>query len=162
MQLLTELRSWCAKPHPEVSALVADAKASGVAWLGTLAVSDLTGPSPEVVFTLADGNLGNFLWDGARCRVVDFEDSGVSQVGFEVADFVEHVSVWLHEIVETDVFLAAIEIAPSQEDSLMNCRRLFALFWLMMLLPGNPGHDRNPRGSVERQAQRLLNLLKER
>jgi len=29
-----------------------------------------------------------------------------------------------------------------------------------MLLPGNPGHARNPEGSLERQAARLLELLR--
>jgi hypothetical protein len=33
------------------------------------------------------------------------------------------------------------------------------LFWLMMLLPGSPAHQRNPPGTVERQAARLLLLL---
>jgi hypothetical protein len=38
-------------------------------------------------------------------------------------------------------------------------RRLSALFWLMMLLPGSPAHRRNPPGTLERQATRLLFLL---
>ncbi|HEY2691135.1 MAG TPA: phosphotransferase [Streptosporangiaceae bacterium] len=40
------------------------------------------------MFGNADGNLANFLWDGARCRIVDFEDSGVSDPAYEAA----HVS----------------------------------------------------------------------
>jgi hypothetical protein len=158
-QLLAELKSWCKEPTPAVSDLVADAKASGVAWLSALAISDLTGDSPAPVFTLADGNLGNFIWDGEQCRVVDFEDSGVSHAAFEVADFVEHVSVSLRGTINTDAFLASVGVAPSQQDTMSNCRRLFAVFWLMMLLPGNPGHNRNPPGSVEQQAHHLLALL---
>jgi hypothetical protein len=38
-------------------------------------------------------------------------------------------------------------------------RRLAALFWLVMLLPGSPAHHRNPPGTLERQAARLLLLL---
>jgi hypothetical protein len=34
-----------------------------------------------------------------------------------------------------------------------------ALFWLMLLLPGSPAHHRNPPGTLERQAARLLLLL---
>jgi Phosphotransferase enzyme family len=123
--------------------------------------SDLMGPPSERVFTLADGNLGNFIWDGERCRIVDFEDSGVSQVAFESADFTEHVSVWLRGLVDTDVLLGALDMSTSQQRLLLNCRRLFAVFWLLMLLPGAPGHERNPAGSVDRQARRLLDLLEE-
>jgi thiamine kinase-like enzyme len=46
-----------------------------------------TNPAAKV-FGNADGNLANFLWDGARCRIVDFEDSGVSDPAYEAA----HVS----------------------------------------------------------------------
>jgi len=38
-------------------------------------------------------------------------------------------------------------------------RRLLATFWLLMLLPGSPSHRRNPPGTLQRQASRLLELL---
>ena len=37
--------------------------------------------------------------------------------------------------------------------------RLVAAFWLVMLLPGNPGFRRNPVGSTEHQAMHILALL---
>jgi hypothetical protein len=38
-------------------------------------------------------------------------------------------------------------------------RRLAALFWLILLLPGGPASDRNPTGMLQRHANRLLALL---
>jgi hypothetical protein len=38
-------------------------------------------------------------------------------------------------------------------------RRLWAMFWLRLLLPGGPGERRNPPGTADTQAQRLLELL---
>jgi len=38
-------------------------------------------------------------------------------------------------------------------------RRLAALFWLLMLRPGSRSSARNPPGTLERQAERLLGLL---
>jgi hypothetical protein len=38
-------------------------------------------------------------------------------------------------------------------------RRLFAAFWVMRLLPGGDAYQRNPPGTFERQASRLLDLL---
>lgn len=162
VELLAELKSWSKEPLAAVSTAVVDAKIAGTAWLDALTISDLKGPSAESVFSLGDGNLGNFLWDGEQCRLVDFEDSGVSQVAFESADFVEHVSVWLNGLVDEHALRKAIKMSPAQEERLLNCRRLFALFWLLMLLPGARGHLRNPVGSMERQAQRLLDLLETR
>jgi hypothetical protein len=34
-----------------------------------------------------------------------------------------------------------------------------ALFWLLMLLPGGPASTRNPPGTLDLQASRLLTLL---
>jgi len=123
-------------------------------------VTSLAGPLAECVFTQADGNIGNFLWDGERCYVVDFEDSGISDPAYEVADLVEHVSVWLPGLIDVRDLTAVLGFTPEQEGRLLDFRRLMAVFWLLMLLPGNPGHSRNPRGSVDRQAQRVLALLK--
>ena len=47
---------------------------AGMRWFGRA-----TEPRPEpssVVFGQGDGNLANYLWDGERVRLVDFEDSG--------------------------------------------------------------------------------------
>jgi len=38
-------------------------------------------------------------------------------------------------------------------------RRLFVAFWVMRLLPVGRAYQRNPPGTFERQASRLLDLL---
>ena len=38
-------------------------------------------------------------------------------------------------------------------------RIVLATFWLLMILPGSPGHALNPEGSAERQAGHLIDLL---
>lgn len=113
----------------------------------------------DQVFAQADGNLANFLWDGQGCRLVDFEDSGVSDRAYEVADLVEHVSVWLSGVMDAEELISQLDLESDQRIRLHRMRRLFATFWLYMLLPGSPAHHRNPPGSVERQAERVLGLM---
>jgi len=38
-------------------------------------------------------------------------------------------------------------------------RRLAAFYWLILLLPDGPASCRNPPGTLERQANRLLTVL---
>jgi hypothetical protein len=153
------LRSWIAEPFPALSPTVGVALSAVSSWLGSSEVRFLARPLAERVFTQADGNLSNFLWDGARCRVVDFEDSGVSDPAYEAADLIEHVSAWLPGLVDGDALVEALGFSRAQRTRLVGFRRLMAVFWLMMLLPGNPGHHRNPPGSTERQAEHVLELL---
>jgi hypothetical protein len=37
--------------------------------------------------------------------------------------------------------------------------QLWSTFWLLMLLPSGRAHARNPVGTIDRQAQRVLRLL---
>jgi hypothetical protein len=128
-------------------------------WLGCDEAGSLADPSGYEVFAQADGNLANYLWDGECCRLVDFEDSGVSDRAFEVADLVEHVSVTLTGALDGDGLVELLDLDEALARRVLRMRRLFATFWLHMLLPGNRGHHRNPPGSVERQAERTLVLL---
>lgn len=34
----------------------------------------------------------NVLWDGSTCRFIDFEEFGVSDLAYEIADLLEHAS----------------------------------------------------------------------
>jgi thiamine kinase-like enzyme len=96
------------------------------------------------------------LWDGTEVRIVDFEDSGPSDRAFELADLVEHISAWPDASLPADVVLGSFGLTAAKQVRVREYRRLCALFWLVMLLPGRPGHDRNPAGTLERQAARLL------
>jgi hypothetical protein len=159
-EMIGDLQAWAAEPAPPLEAPVADALAAATQWLHSPEAASLTGPPADPVFTQADGNLANFLWDGATCRVVDFEDSGLSDRTLEVADLLEHVSASLRGLVDQDALIAALDLTEAQRQRLGTARRMFASFWLLMLLPGNPGHARNPAGSLAHQVERFQGLLR--
>ena len=92
----------------------------------------------------ADGNLANFLWDGTRIVIVDFEESGRSDIPFELAELVEHVGSWVDTDFGTDAFLAHFPLETGEFARLTECRRLLALLWLMSLSLVGPDDDRNP------------------
>ena len=119
------------------------------------------GPDPGLLRSAAvakvvghrDPNLANYLWDGRRVRIVDFEDAAVSDPATEVAILVEHLS---SRRLDADAFCARFDV---DQRRLRASRRVWAMFWLRLLLPGGPAHRRNPPGASELQAQRLLYLL---
>ena len=99
------------------------------------------------------------LWDGRVCRLVDFEDAGRSDRAFEVADLVEHVSSRLPRLLVPEHLFDALGLDARQRDRVAALRPLYAAFWLLMLLPGNPADRRNPPGSLADQARHVVRLL---
>jgi hypothetical protein len=116
-------------------------------------------PGLSAVFGQGDPNLANFLWDGERVRIVDFEDSGFSDRAFELADMVEHLSAWSESDLDGNAFVRAFDLTAAERARFADCRRLAALFWLLRLRPGGEASSRNPPGALQRQAERLLALL---
>lgn len=137
--------------------LVRRAWQAGADWFASGALDRLS--RGGVVVGQGDSNLANFLWDGTQVRIVDFEDSGPSDRAFELAVLVEHISAWSDAGLSADTFLALFDLTAAEKAKVRQYRRLAALFWLMLLLPGSPAHHRNPPGTLERQAARLLPLL---
>ncbi|MFD7660736.1 phosphotransferase family protein [Actinosynnema sp. NPDC059797] len=117
----------------------------------------LSGPPPaepdRPVLGHGDPNLANYLWDGARVRVVDWEDAGGSDVAWELGTLVEHLSA---RGTDWRGFPDRFDADPAR---LLAARRVMAAFWLLLLLPGGPAARRNPPGAREAQAVRLLELL---
>jgi Ser/Thr protein kinase RdoA (MazF antagonist) len=142
---------------------VRQAHAAAVAWLHAAALdSTVVGSAGErsgLVLGQGDPNLANFLWDGEQVRLVDFEDSGPSDRAFELAILVEHISAWSDAGLEAGAFLELFELGSAEQRRLREYRRLAALFWLMLLAPGSRASQRNPPGTLRRQADRLLALL---
>ncbi|GAA3718080.1 hypothetical protein GCM10022224_099750 [Nonomuraea antimicrobica] len=122
----------------------------GLRWLEGWSPGE-TGIRPA--FGAGDGNLANFLWDGSRVRIVDFEDSGRSDVAFELAELAEHVSMWVDGEVE---IARRFELTPPEERRLRDCRKAHALVWLFLLSHEGP---RNPPGTFRRQVERVLARL---
>lgn len=139
----------CRDPH-----LVAEAVDAARAWIAT----PPAGARLEVL-ALADGNLANFLWDGERCRVVDLEDSGASDRAYELADQVEHITFRVAGQGDPDRLATAAGLPDDDRPRWASYRGIFACFWLVMLLPGNPAWSRNPESSTEDQSRHLLRIL---
>lgn len=151
--------SWTAAAlSPGSDPLVAEAHAAGARWLKSVRLRN-EGPGHSPVFGMMDGNLANYLWDGERIRLVDFEVSGRSDRAFELAEMAEHISTWVDSEFDTAHFLGHFDLCPAEATRLRECRRLVAMFWLLGLAHDDSARTRNPPGSLERQAQRVLALL---
>jgi hypothetical protein len=61
--------------------------------------------------------------------------------------------------VPAGLALGYFETGTDERVRIRAYRRLLATFWLLMLLPGGPSYRRNPPGTLQRQASRLLELL---
>ncbi|KRF37145.1 aminoglycoside phosphotransferase family protein [Nocardioides sp. Soil805] len=137
-------------------ALVGGAVDRALTWLAT---PDAL-PEPELRgLGIADLNPANVLWDGERCRLVDFEDGGLSDPAYELADHVEHIAGRLTGVYDADALVDAVGLDGDARWRMSAYRPLWAAFWLAMLLPGNGGWRRNPAGTTEAQARHLLAQL---
>jgi Phosphotransferase enzyme family len=132
---------------------------AALAWLGSGRAERPAAVTGQPVFAQCDPNLANHLWDGNSVHLVDFEASGRGDRATELADFVEHVTVWAHAGIEAEAFLDRFGLNPGECRQITQLRRLFAAFWVMRLLPAGSACHRNPPGTFERQASRLLGLL---
>lgn len=159
VELTTALRSWLRRPREATTAEVEAAVRTATRWVDGPDATTFADARTQSAFTHADGNLANFLWDGERCSIVDFEDSGRSDPAYEVADLVEHVSVSLRGVLDPEQLVEAAGLTTEQTRRFSAYQRTFAAFWLYMLLPGRPAHRRNPSGSLDAQARHVLELL---
>ncbi|MFE7319137.1 aminoglycoside phosphotransferase family protein [Streptomyces sp. NPDC057555] len=164
-ETVARVRAWYDRmPEVRLSLSVRRAVRAGMDWLDTAgpgAPDTPTGLPPDVpaVFGAGDGNSANYLWDGHRVRVVDFEESGRSDRAYELAEIVEHIAARVPRPFDTAAFLRHFPLTPAEAARLCTCRTLLALVWLCLLAHDDPVHPRNPPGTAERQARRLLRLL---
>jgi Ser/Thr protein kinase RdoA (MazF antagonist) len=118
-------------------------------------------PLPEARITalgIADLNPPNVLWDGRVARLVDFEDGGLSDPAYELADHVEHLGSRLHGVYDAPALADAIGLDAEGRERMTAYCPLWAAFWLVMLLPGNGAWRRNPPGTTEAQAAHFMGL----
>jgi hypothetical protein len=140
-------------PGAESDPVVRAALRGGMRW-----ADRLTEPRPvgiRSVFGQGDGNLANYLWDGEQVQLVDFEDSGRSDRGYELAAFAEHVSVWRDAAIETGALLRRFDLTRQESSRVLFFRRGFALSWLLKLRTAAGRRD----GTLRQQAHRLLVVL---
>ncbi|GAA1737989.1 aminoglycoside phosphotransferase family protein [Microbacterium paludicola] len=118
-------------------------------------------PEPRLVgLGISDLNPANILWDGESCRLVDFEDGGLTDPSYDLADHVEHIAGRLSGVFDADRLADAVGLSPEDRARMQAYRPLWAIFWLVMLLPGNGAFRRNPPGTTEVQARHLMRLLR--
>lgn len=141
-----------AGPRPEDGIGAAAYDAASDWWAGPDPAL-LRQPPASTVLGHRDPNALNYLWDGRRVRVVDFEDAAVSDIATELALMLEHLS-WRG--VDLSDLVARFDVDATR---LLAARRVWAMFWLRLLLPGGPAAVRNPPGTTDLQAARLLRLL---
>ena len=153
------VHTWAPLIRPGLTGDVARAVDEGLARAAHAAREDSTERLPLSVFGPGDGNLANYLWDGSRVCVVDFEDSGRSDRAFELAEITEHVGSWVEQPLDVAAFLRGFDLTSTESSRLRECRRLLALVWLVLLSRDAKGERRNPPGTVNRQAHWLTGLL---
>ncbi|MDX6352163.1 MAG: hypothetical protein QOF84_6953 [Streptomyces sp.] len=157
--LIAQIHSWFPRARGRVSGRVGEAMDAGLAWLAGSGLETAGQPDVPGVFGPGDGNLANYLWNGSKVQVVDFEDSGRSDRAFELAEITEHVSSWVEHPLDVSSFLGHFDLTAAESMRLRDCRRLLALVWLFLLAFDDKDNPRNPPGTAERQADRLLDLL---
>ncbi|MGW0903085.1 phosphotransferase family protein [Streptomyces sp. NPDC002853] len=160
-ELTAHIRGWFPQARPRVNGQVGRAMDHGMDWLAHSGLETAGQPDLPSVFGPGDGNLANYLWDGSRVQVVDFEYSGRSDRAFELAEITEHVATWVEQPLNVPHLLRCVDLTPAESARLMQCRRLLALVWLFLLAfdDAHAGVPRNPPGSADRQADRLMDLL---
>lgn len=134
------------------SGVIAQAHLAAAEWLAGPTADELEKPLKAVIGH-GDPNLANYLWDGRQVRIIDFEDAGHSDLAVELANLVEHIAS------RDNDWTTFLERFPVDPDRLRAARCLHSMFWLTLLRPGGVAAHRNPAGTGERQAERVLDLL---
>lgn len=152
------LVDWLADDHDlgecHDPALVEDALALARAFVAAPPL-----PEPRAsALGIADLNPANVLLHEGTVRLVDFEDGGLSDPAYELADHVEHLGSRLPGVYDVDALPAAAGLDAEDRARMAAYRPLWAAFWLGMLLPGNGAWRRNPRGTTEAQAVHFMAL----
>ncbi|WP_188187001.1 phosphotransferase family protein [Nonomuraea sp. SYSU D8015] len=132
----------------------------GAAWLASTDPDKLTVNRHPPVLGLADGNHANLLWDqrGGRVWLIDWEDSGSNDRAFELGEVTEHISR-IDGGLDADQLLAHIDLTSGEAARVLGFRRLVALGWFLQLGPSGPAAPHNPPGTLERLADRVLQLF---
>lgn len=103
-------------------------------------------------FSRGDANLLNWLWDGKRLSVVDFEFAGYSDPAFDAADLVEHISA--RPIPDTVWDGIVEQLGVTNRRRYRAARRTCALRWLAVLWK----HREKRPDDFQQQLARVLHL----
>ncbi|MDR2294298.1 MAG: aminoglycoside phosphotransferase family protein [Microbacterium sp.] len=158
--LPTVLRGWLAEDHDLSACKDRSLVAAGVDAARNHFTRSESLPTPVFAsLGIADLNPANIIWDGERCRLVDFEDGGLTDPAYDLADHGEHIASRIGGVIDIEALTDAVGLSDDERGRMIRYRPLWATFWLMMLLPGNGAFRRNPVGTTELQARHLIALL---
>ncbi len=129
------------------------------AWLASGEAQRLLDRAVPSVLGRGDYNLSNFLWDGEKVRMLDFEYAGRADRGTELGLMMEHIATRATPDSDKLQIVAAFELSKPELARMTATRRAEAIFWFALLLPGGPAVSRNPPGTLQLQTKRLLELL---
>jgi thiamine kinase-like enzyme len=153
-RLLNDRKTTMTTERPQSQAIIAAKR-----WIWSSEPQELV-ESSVLVFCRGDTNVTNYLWQGVRVSVVDFEKSGLNDPVFEVADYIEHplrhdLPGWAGTLLAS-----AACLDRRSRKSLEVGRRLAACYWLAVLLRLR-GTDTEQRlgVSIARQADRVAERL---
>jgi aminoglycoside phosphotransferase (APT) family kinase protein len=119
-------------------------------WRGT-DDADLTCEWAPRVLSRGDSNLLNWLWDGHRIGVVDFEFSGYADRVFDAADLIEHISARPIDDAAWEPLLADLDLTSRERRRYLAARRTCAMRWLAVLWK----HRKDRPDDFARQRERV-------
>ena len=105
-----------ARPTLGDDPVVARAHATAAAWLEREPPERHGHAGHPAVLGHGDPCLANYLWDGDRIRLIDFEDCGPSDRAFELAILTEHISAWSDARLEAEDLLAQVRPDPGGQN----------------------------------------------
>lgn len=82
------------------------------------------------VFSRGDANLLNWLWDGSTTRCVDFAYCGWSDLAFDAAELMEHLSARAIDDAVWVGIIAQLGVGAGMRRRFLAARRTCALRWL--------------------------------
>jgi aminoglycoside phosphotransferase (APT) family kinase protein len=109
------------------------------------------------IFSRGDSNLLNWLWDGSRVGVVDFEFAGYSDLAFDCADLTEHISsrqAGIDDQAWAEITCLA-GLGGGDQRRFEAARRTCALRWLAVLWKQRDTRTEEFTGQFDR-ARRLI------
>jgi aminoglycoside phosphotransferase len=94
---------------------VVRARVTAAAWLGREPLERHGHAGRHAVLGHGDPCVANYLWDGNRIRLIDFEDCGPSDRAFELAILTEHISAWSDARLDADDLLALFDLTRADK-----------------------------------------------
>jgi aminoglycoside phosphotransferase (APT) family kinase protein len=137
---------------------VCDAGQLAAEWIATREPDRLVA-SCTIVFSRGDANLTNYLWHDGRVRLVDWEDSGMSDPAFELGDMAEHLTTRALDEDLWDQLRDATGLTHADRARVAVARRLMACFWLAVVERRKKRNDPIINVDLPTQADRVLKLF---